>query len=98
MSGWLLVPGLVALAAGYALFDEDAGLRRWLHLRGELDDAHGRIARLHVQIENLEREVGALGEGDFAIERAIREDLLLAKPGETLIRLSRSDASNARIP
>ena len=77
----------VAAALGVAALDEDAGLARWLHLRGELADARGRIADLRTEIGVLEREAGLLEGNPFALERAIREELELVRPGQQLIRL-----------
>jgi cell division protein FtsB len=79
-----------------AALDEDAGVRRWWHLRGELADARARIERLHVEVEALRAESAELESDPFALERAIREELLVAQPGQLIV--VESDRSSIRIP
>jgi cell division protein FtsB len=89
---------LLALALAHATLDEETGIRQWLHLRGELVDARARIDALQREIEALRREARLLETEDFATEQAIREELGLARPGETLLRLRRTDVSSDWIP
>jgi cell division protein FtsB len=84
----------VALAA--VTLDGEAGFRTWLRLRGDLRASEARIETLRQEITALEDETEALRSDPFAIESAIREDLHLARPGETVVRLL-SDTS-PRIP
>ena len=78
----------VAVAFAAAALDEEAGLARWLHLRSELADAQGRIESFRSEISLLEREAELLKGDAFAVERAIREELELVRPGQQLIRLT----------
>jgi cell division protein FtsB len=96
--GILLLPvlGVVALAA--AALDEDAGVWRWWHLRGELADARARIERLRGEVDALRDEAARLESDPFAVERAIREELLVARPGEVIVRVVETDRSSIRIP
>jgi len=85
--------GFVLAAAGAVAFvaaalDEEAGIARWLHLRSELADARGRIEHFHAEISLLEREAELLKGDAFALERAIREELELVRPGQQLVRLT----------
>jgi len=93
-----VIPVLLVLALGHAALDDEAGIRRWLHLRGELAEARARIEVLQGEIAELRREVQRLEEDDFATERAIREELEFARPGQTVLRLPGSSASNHWIP
>ena len=93
---WL---GLVlALGVARAALDADSGLQPWLHLRAELADARGRIEALRDETARLRDEAGRLQDDDFAVERAIREELELVRPGQTLVRLRRAGVPSARIP
>jgi cell division protein FtsB len=96
--GFWVVAALAVAAWLVAAFDEDAGLWHWLHLRSELADAHARIAELRRGNEAQRVEVRRLEADEFAIEKAIREELGLARPGQQLVRLPPVSSSSARIP
>ena len=76
-----------AVAAWFAL-DEQAGIPAWQRLRAERLTVQARIDLLAEEVASLRREAEALEHEDFALERAIREDLGLALPGETVVRLA----------
>ena len=98
MRGWLWIPALAGMVLAVALLDGDSGLGTWLRLRAELADAHGRIAGIRDEADSLARQADALEGDDFAIERAIREELEYARSGETLLRLLREDDVSSRFP
>jgi cell division protein FtsB len=77
---------VMAAAIGVAVADESTGIRTWLELRGDLRVAQARVAELETRIESRESEAEALRSNPFALEQAIREDLGLARPGETVVR------------
>ena len=72
MRGILLLPVLGIAALVVAALDENAGVRRWWHLRGELADARARIERLTGEVEGLRADASQLESDPFAMERAIR--------------------------
>jgi cell division protein FtsB len=93
---WL---GLVlALGLARAGLDADSGVRQWLYLRAELDEARARIASLDGEVELLHTEAERLEADDYALERAIREELELVQPGQTLVRLRRRGVPSDRNP
>jgi cell division protein FtsB len=94
----LLIPALVAAALVYAAFDTDSGIRTWLQMRADLEASHTRIEEIRGEIQDRQRDAAVLENDAFAIESAIREDLKLARPGETVIRLSGGEVSNPRFP
>ena len=98
MKGLLLIPALIALAAVYAAVDPDSGIGTWRRMRADLLSAEVRIDGLRDEIASLERSNAALESDEFAIERAIREDLELAQPGELVFRLANPQDSNPRFP
>ena len=98
MRGWLWIPALTGAALAIAVLDGDSGLGTWLRLRADLAAAESRIAELRDQTEALERRAEALENDEFAIERAIREDLEYARRGETLLRLPREPDVSSRFP
>ena len=98
MRGFWLIPALLAAAVVYACFDWESGVPAWFRLSGELQQAHERIERLRVEIDELRGQSVALRDDPFAIERAIREDLRLARPGELMVRFLPAPGSNPRFP
>lgn len=98
MRGWLWIPALVGLALAIAVLDGDSGLGTWLRLRADLAAAESRMAQIRDETEALERRADALESDEFAIERAIREELEYARRGETLLRLPRDPHVSSRFP
>lgn len=79
----------VALGLGLllALADRHAGLLAWWTLRSDVASARERVAVLRSEIDQLRSQEQALESDAFAIEQAIREDLLLARAGEVVVRV-----------
>ena len=90
------MPLVLALGLALALADGQAGLRAWWTLRSDVASAHERVAALGREIRELRGEEKALGEDPIAIERAIREDLELARPGEVVVRIPLAAAASSR--
>ena len=99
MGFWLTI-GVVSVALVLALVDGESGLRTWWALREDLRAAEKRIEQLRSDVVDLESEGGGLtGAGEpFALERAIRERLVYARDGETLVRLDVRGETSPRIP
>ena len=89
---------LLVLGALHTALDEGSGIRTGLRLREELAFSNARIGALRREIAQLRRDADLLEDDPFAIERAIREDLGFAAPGETLLRLPSADVSSPRFP
>jgi peroxiredoxin len=77
---------IVGAAAAVAMTDEESGVRTWRKLRRDLAVAEARVAELEARIEKREAEAASLQSNPLALERAIREDLGLARPGEIVVR------------
>jgi cell division protein FtsB len=85
---WIPLMLALGLAFGWRIADSRAGARAWWSLRADRDAAQGRIRALRAEIERLRDDARALrDEQGFALERAIREDLELARPGEVVLRV-----------
>ena len=93
-----IAPAIIAAAMAFALIDTGSGVPAWLRMRADLHSAQQRMAGLEREIAEAEAESGSLGEDSFAIERAIREDLGLARPGEMVMRLADPAAETPRLP
>lgn len=90
----LCAVAIVAAAVAYAFADRETGISTWLQLRGEVLAARAGAVAQRERIEALRVEARALERDPFAIERAIREDLGLARPGEVIVRLPRADPTS----
>ncbi len=90
---FLLVPGILLLFAAYVLLNRAGSIRTWLELRSDLDEGEARIQLLENQNEAMRFEVQDLEDNDFAVERVLREELELAKPGEVLVVLPAASTS-----
>jgi cell division protein FtsB len=77
---------IASSVVGVAVADRESGVRRWWELRRDLAVAEARVAALEQRIAAREGEAEALRSDPLAVERAIREDLGLARPGETVVR------------
>jgi cell division protein FtsB len=96
--GILWIPAIVGIAVASAAIDGDSGIRNWLALRSDLDEARTRIAELRDEVSELRSQADALEADEFAIERAIREELEYAREGETVVRLRARGATTPRNP
>lgn len=91
MRAYWLVSAVVAAGFIVAFMDQDSGVPAWLRARADLRESQARIAQLSVQNEALRAEIVSLETDPFALERAIREDLELAREGEVIVRFARDD-------
>ena len=81
-----LVPALLAAVLGIAVADTDSGIPMWFRLRADASKASLRVEALARETSALSAQIEALRGEPFALERAIREDLELALPGEVIVR------------
>ena len=77
--------GLIILAAASALLNDETGIVNWRDLRASLVVSSSRVAILEVQNEALRREIETLEKEPAALDRAIREELDLVLPGESIV-------------
>ncbi len=97
MRSWWPIPALVGAALLFAFVDGESGLRTWWQLRSDLATAEARIEALRSDVASQQEATASLEADAFAIERAIRERLEYAKPGETLVRLGAPRSLSYRI-
>jgi len=88
---FLLAVLLVAGAAVWAWLDADDGLDTWRRLHREVAEAQARLRALEARNEALRAEIEALAADPAAQERAVREELRWARPGEIVVRVPRGD-------
>lgn len=78
-----------------ALLDDESGVGVWLELSGDLSRSESRIDALEDRNDAMRREIAMLEAEPSAIDRAIREELDLALPGEIIVRFKNSGARRA---
>ena len=83
-----LVPLVLATVAVIAAVDDEAGISMWIRLRSDVDQVSQRVELAARETEALQAQIDSLSSEPFALERAIREDLELARPGETIVRFA----------
>ena len=89
---------VIALLAATAMLDRETGVEIWLELRGDLASSTERVDLLIAQNDSLLREIELLEADPTAIDRAIREELDLALPGEVVFRFRPSRRANSANP
>ena len=84
---------VIAAIAVSAMLDPDSGLEIWRELRRDLAVSDVRIERLMRENDALRGEIATLESEPDALDRAIREELDLALPGEIVVRFEPTPAS-----
>jgi cell division protein FtsB len=85
-----LAPLVLAAVAFLASVDGQSGITMWFRLRDDVALSATRVDNLARETEDLKDQIEALENEPFALERAIREDLELARPGEIIVRFDRN--------
>ena len=93
-----IAPAVVAVslvsALAWAVLDRDSGLLTWLELSEQRS-----VLREQVEVQRrantaTTRQIAALLNDPHETDRAIREVLNLAKPGETIVRFKRESSAS----
>lgn len=83
---------LVAGAAAWAWLDAENGVDTRRRLQREVAEAQARIREHEARNEALRAEIEALAGDPLVQERAVREELRWARPGEIVVRTPRKGA------
>lgn len=86
MKALSLATFVIAAFVVSAMLDRESGLEIWLGLRSDLAVSGERVERLVRENEALRSEIAMLESEPDALDRAIREELDLAMPGEIVVR------------
>lgn len=79
---FVIAPLLIWIVWNRALFED------FLSAREERNTKKTAVEKLERQVERLRREKAQLEIGDFALEKAARERLMLKRPGESVMFLT----------
>jgi cell division protein FtsB len=77
---------VIVILAITALLDRESGIGVWRELGQDLSQSQTRVSELKRENEVMRSEIAVLESGSAAIDRAIREELDLALPGEVIVR------------
>jgi hypothetical protein len=89
---------VITILAVSALLDHESGVGIWLELREDLAGSSARAAQLVRENDEMRREIEMLEAEPAALDRAIREELDLALPGEIVVRFTSSERSGDEAP
>ena len=88
----------LAAALALAVLDREAGLLTWLELSEARSAVRTQIHEERRANAMLTDQIQALQDDPYEADRAIREALDLAKPGETVVRFKRADTLQRSTP
>ncbi len=88
LTSYWVVPAVLGVGLALAFSDGETGYLAWSEIRGNLAESQTRIELLMRRVDVLQTEIQSLEEDPFALERAIREELKLARPGEIVVRFT----------
>lgn len=83
---------VILILAVSALLDHESGIGIWLELREDLSGSAARAAQLVRENDEMRREIEMLEADPAALDRAIREEVDVALPGEIVVRFTNSES------
>lgn len=86
---------VIAILAASALLDRESGVGIWIEMREDLAASAARVEALARENDAMRREIALLEAEPGAIDRAIREELDVALPGEIVVRFTPADGREA---
>ena len=88
--------GLIVGIAASALLNGDTGIAIWQELRESLVISNARVAVLERENDALRHEIEILEGEPGALERAIREELDLTLPGESIVYFTGGESTETQ--
>jgi len=92
----LVVPGLLLMAAYYAVFGGEYSVFELREARADVVEEQARLEQARTEIDSLRVELDRLEHDPATIERIAREDYGMVRTGETLYRFADADDTGAR--
>ena len=88
----LVVPGLLLIAAYYAVFGGDYSVFELRAARAAVESERADLVQLRSEIDSLQAWTDSLESDSATIERIAREEYGMIRDGETLYRFAEGDA------
>ena len=92
----LVVPGLLLMAAYYAVFGGEYSVFELREARADVVQEQARLEQARLEIDSLRVELDKLQHDAATIERIAREDYGMVRAGEALYRFADADDSGER--
>jgi cell division protein FtsB len=92
----VLLSGVLTVVFFISFFFSDRGLPELQHARQRANEMRADIKHLESENARLKSEIESVKKSTYAVERIAREDLGMAKPGEVVYMLPKSDAAAPR--
>ena len=83
----VLLASVVFVVFAISFIFSDRGLPELQHARTRVSDLRANIARVEAHNARLRAEIDSVKKSSYAVERIAREDLGMAKKGETVYML-----------
>jgi len=84
----IVLPGLLALAAYYAVFGGEYSMLEVRRARHDIEAAHAELGTVDATIDSLTARVDSLENDPATLERVARERFGMIREGETLYRFA----------
>lgn len=92
----LVVPGLLVMAAYYAVFGGEYSVFELREARADVVEEQTRLKQARLEIDSLRAELDKLEHDPATIERIAREDYGMVRAGEALYRFAHADETAER--
>ena len=93
-----VLPGLLLLAAYYAVFGGEYSIFEVRRARAEVEQARTELAELELRIDSLRARADSLENDDATLERIARERFGMIREGETLYRFAEPSETDGEEP
>ena len=89
---------LIVILTISALLNHESGVEIWRELRAGLSESAARVGQLRRENDEMRNEIEMLKAEPAALDRAIREELDVALPGEIVVRFTSPGRPEDRMP
>lgn len=94
----LLLSAVLSVVFLFSFFFSEEGISELHRTQKRVTALETEIERLEAENERLEATLNDLDKSTFTVERIAREDLGMARPGETVYRVSDPDETDTAKP
>ena len=93
----IVLPGLLLLAAYWAVFGGEYSVAELRRARAELQESRAALAELRHEMDSLRAWADSLRYDPWMLERLAREEHGLVRPGEEVIRVTEASPDDSAV-